>query len=179
MSQEKDKVFFRNFSLIVGLLAVMMIIFVVAARIMGIDEKAEAEQRAPEVAKATAPMGESNVSGEEQTSTAPAEESTAGTEVAEAGSSTDDSGGNMGKKVFEGLCISCHGLGPSMAAMIPQFGDKKAWAPRIAQGKDTLYQHAMNGFSSGGGMAMPPRGGGDLSDEEVKAAVDYMVENSM
>ena len=186
MSQEKDKVFFRNFSLVVGLLAVLMIIFLVAARVVGIDEKAEAEQRAASVAKATAPMGESSVAGDEEeapTVSAPAtpaeasSSSTTATEVADTGNSEDS--GNLGKKVFEGLCISCHGMGPAMAAMIPQFGDKKAWAPRIAQGKDTLYQHALNGFSSGGGMAMPPRGGGDLSDDEVKAAVDYMVANSM
>ena len=45
MSQEKDKAFFRNFSLIVGALAVMMIIFITAARIVGVDETANAKHK--------------------------------------------------------------------------------------------------------------------------------------
>ena len=65
MSQEKDKVFFRNFSLIVGALAVMMIIFMIAARIVGLDETANADRRAASTAKMTAPMGEVSIAGEE------------------------------------------------------------------------------------------------------------------
>lgn len=91
-------------------------------------------------------------------------------EVADSGDS-----GNAGKKVYDGLCISCHGSG---IPGIPQLGDKTAWVPRIGQGAETLYNHAINGFTGNSGMMMPPRGGGSLSDEEVKAAVDYMVTNS-
>jgi len=77
-----------------------------------------------------------------------------------------------GKKVFEGGCIACHGAGIAGA---PKFGDKAAWAPRIAQGASTLYTHAIGGFTGKGGM-MPPKGGNAaLSDGDVKAAVDYMV----
>ncbi len=74
----------------------------------------------------------------------------------------------LGEKVFNANCVSCHGAGVLGA---PKFGDKAAWGPRIAQGKDTLYTHALNGFKM-----MPPRGGNAaLKDEEVKAAIDYMV----
>lgn len=53
----------------------------------------------------------------------------------------------------------------------PKLGDKEAWAPRIAEGKPTLENHADYGFKS-----MPPHGGDDdLSDQDVAAAVDYMV----
>ena len=77
-----------------------------------------------------------------------------------------------GKKVFDGACAACHGAGIAGA---PKFGDKAAWAPRIAQGSATLYQHALNGFQGKSGV-MPPKGGSlNLSDAEVKAAVDTMV----
>jgi cytochrome c5 len=53
----------------------------------------------------------------------------------------------------------------------PKFGDKAAWAPRIAQGKNALYASALKGKA-----AMPPKGGNTaLSDDAVKAAVDYMI----
>jgi cytochrome c5 len=53
-------------------------------------------------------------------------------------------------------------------------GDKAAWAPRIKQGNDTLYAHAIKGFQGKAGV-MPPKGGSTAPDSEVKAAVDYMV----
>jgi cytochrome c5 len=72
-----------------------------------------------------------------------------------------------GKKIFESTCMVCHGAGIAGA---PKFGDKAAWAPRLATGIDTLYKVALTGKG-----AMPPRGGNkDLSDTDVKAAVDYM-----
>ena len=77
-----------------------------------------------------------------------------------------------GKKVFDGACAACHGAGIAGA---PKFGDKAAWAPRIAQGAATLYQHAIAGYQGKSGV-MPPKGGSlNLSDAEVKAAVDAMV----
>ena len=62
---------------------------------------------------------------------------------------------------------------------IPQLGDTAAWAPRIEQGNDTLYQHAIAGYTGASGMPMPAKGGNpSLSDDAVKAAVDYIVTNS-
>ena len=77
---------------------------------------------------------------------------------------------DAGKKLFESTCQACHGSGVAGA---PKFGDKAAWAPRLKQGKATLYEHAIKGFQGKSGM-MPPKGGSAASDEEVKAAVDYM-----
>jgi Cytochrome c5 len=168
MSKEQDQLFFRNFSLIVGLLAAMMIIFMVLARIVGIDEEADAKRRAPAVAEMTAPMGKVSVAG------AAEEAPAAAVEVATAAGS--ESAGGKGKEVYDGLCVSCHGSG---IPGIPQLGDKAAWEARIAQGNDTLYQHAMQGFTGTSGMMMPPRGGGaNLSDDDIKVAVDYLVSNS-
>jgi cytochrome c5 len=73
-----------------------------------------------------------------------------------------------GKKLFESTCTTCHTAGIAGA---PKFGDKAAWAPRIAQGKPTLYDPALHGFKG-----MPPKGtAATASDADVKAAVDYMV----
>ncbi len=73
-----------------------------------------------------------------------------------------------GETVYKGLCFGCHDQGVMQS---PKLGDKAAWEPRIATGKDALYASALNGKN-----AMPAKGGNPkLSDEEVKAAVDYMV----
>ena len=76
-----------------------------------------------------------------------------------------------GQKVFEASCKMCHG-GTIPGA--PVVGKKDDWAPRIAKGKETLHKHAIEGFN-----AMPAKGGNaGLSDDEVKAAVDYMANQS-
>lgn len=77
-----------------------------------------------------------------------------------------------GEGVYKGGCNACHGAGIAGA---PKSGDKAAWAPRIAQGKATLYEHAIKGFQGKAGV-MPAKGGNaGLADADVKAAVDYMV----
>jgi len=73
-----------------------------------------------------------------------------------------------GEDIYKSTCSACHGTG---AAGAPVFGDKAAWAPRIKQGMDTLYNSALKGKG-----AMPPKGGNTaLADADVKAGVDYMV----
>jgi cytochrome c5 len=80
-----------------------------------------------------------------------------------------------GKKIFGSVCALCHAAGVAGA---PKPGDKADWGPRIAQGTDLLYKHAIEGFTGAKGM-MPARGGSaTLKDDEVKAAVDYMVAQS-
>ena len=77
-----------------------------------------------------------------------------------------------GKKIYDTTCVACHGPGIAGA---PKFGDKSAWTARIAEGNNTLYTHAIQGFQGKGGV-MPPKGGNTtLADADVKAAVDYMV----
>lgn len=78
-----------------------------------------------------------------------------------------------GKEVYDAACFVCHAPG---AAGAPKFADTAAWAPRIEQGMETLYTHSIKGFMGKAGM-MPPKGGRpDFSDEDIKAAVDYMVQ---
>ena len=88
----------------------------------------------------------------------------------------DATGGAVdGAKVYNGLCAGCHAVGAGGA---PKAGDKGAWGSRIAKGRETLYSHAINGFQGSNGV-MPARGGNpNLSDEEVKAAVDHLLQIS-
>lgn len=80
-----------------------------------------------------------------------------------------------GPQVYNAACLACHGAGVAGA---PATGDAAAWGPRIAQGSTLLNQRAIEGFQGSAGF-MPPKGGRiDLSDEEIIAAVDYMVEQS-
>ena len=73
-----------------------------------------------------------------------------------------------GKALYKKVCFVCHDTG---AANAPKLTDKTQWQPRIAQGKEALYNTALNGKG-----AMPPKGGNmALSDDEVKAIVNYMV----
>lgn len=95
-----------------------------------------------------------------------------------AAAATPSNGGEenaLGKSTFGQVCAMCHAAGVAGA---PKPGDKADWAPRIAQGNDVLYQHALEGFTGSKGM-MPARGGNpSLADDKVKAAVDYMVARS-
>ena len=76
-----------------------------------------------------------------------------------------------GEDIYNSSCVACHGIGIAGA---PKVGDTEAWAPRIDQGLPTLYEHAIKGYQGNTGM-MPPKGGAmSLSDDEIKAAVDYM-----
>jgi cytochrome c5 len=71
---------------------------------------------------------------------------------------------------YKGTCFACHDTGVSGA---PKLGDKTAWAPRIKQGVNALYNSALHGKP---GTAMVAKGGNaSLSDADVKAIVDYMV----
>jgi len=89
-------------------------------------------------------------------------------QTASSGGQQTSSKSAAGEQTYAQVCASCHDSGASGA---PKLGDKTAWQPRIQQGQQTLYSHAINGFG-----AMPPKGGDpSLSDADVQAAVDYMV----
>ncbi len=80
-----------------------------------------------------------------------------------------------GPQVYNVACFACHGNGIGGA---PKIGDNAAWVARIAQGQDILKERAIVGYQGEAGY-MPPKGGRvDLSDEEVLAAMAYMIEES-
>ena len=165
MSQEQDRAFFKNFTIIMFVLAGLMATFMILGIAFG-GIKQSPEKVTAEVMENTAPVARVRIEGDEPE--APAMDES--TEVAAA------EGDNAGKATYGSICVACHGSG---IPGIPQLGDAAAWAPRIEQGNDTLYEHAINGYTGSTGLPMPAKGGNpDLSDDDVKAAVDYMVTSS-
>ncbi len=91
-------------------------------------------------------------------------------DVAPATTAAADEGIDLaaGKKLYDSVCFACHATKVPGA---PQFGDQAAWKPYIDSGMDTMVQKAIHGVG-----AMPPRGGSQASDEDIKSAVQYMVD---
>ncbi len=83
-------------------------------------------------------------------------------------------GHEVGQKVYDGTCRLCHGTGLAGA---PKVDDVLTWENRLKQGLSKVHKHAIDGFQGQNGV-MPPKGGNmDLTDEEVKAAVDFMLKD--
>lgn len=163
MSDISDRVFIKNFSLLLGVLVVLTFVLAVLAQIIGSQVKKEdtaalqAQQEA--VAERIRPVDRLTVAGN-------ASDKVMGSLISAANAAGD------GKATYDSACVVCHAAGVAGA---PKFGDKAAWKDRIAQGKDTLYKNALKGFQGKVGF-MPAKGGNvTLSDEAVKAAVDHMV----
>ena len=162
---EQDAVFVRNFAIVLAILAVVGVgVYLLASHV---NAGFRATQEAPEaVAARVAPVGKVNDTG-----AAVAVASTAPAPAVAAASAAPVASG-PGEAAYNKVCFACHAQGIAGA---PKHGDAEAWAPRIAQGVDTLHKHAVEGFQGKAGV-MPAKGGAaDLSDDDVKAAVDFMV----
>ncbi|MGH8298471.1 MAG: c-type cytochrome [Steroidobacteraceae bacterium] len=171
---KQDTHFINMFSLVIGILVALAIVFFVAARVMGGRLESRETESGPDyyksVAARIAPFEQEAVAG--QNNAALAIKPVAGA-TAEAGGS---SGGlplpTSGQQLFQQTCSACHGAGIAGA---PKAGDKAAWAHHIAKGLPTLYDHALHGFTGSTG-AMPAKGGRpDVPDAMVEQAVNYMV----
>lgn len=91
--------------------------------------------------------------------------------AAPAGAAPAAGGAVDGKKVYDTTCVACHLAGVANA---PKLGDKAAWEPRIKTGVAALVASVVNGKG-----VMPPKAGNpSLGDAEIKAAVDFMVDQS-
>lgn len=113
--------------------------------------------------------------GKPETSAPAAPSTPAATSAAPAATTTAAADNSAGKGVYNKVCAVCHAAGVAGA---PKPGDKTDWAPRIAQGDDVLNKHAIEGFTGTKGQ-MPPRGASSsLTDDEVKAAVKFMADQS-
>jgi len=76
-----------------------------------------------------------------------------------------------GKTVYGQVCVACHGTGLAGA---PKVGDKAAWAPRAANGKAALLASVVKGKG-----AMPPKAGNaSLTEDDLRAAIDYMLDQA-
>lgn len=165
-----DTHFFNVFSVVLGLLVAFAILVFALARYVGKHEQNASQLNDPllqqAVAERVAGPARVALAGQDNTALVIAPVSTASTTAAAAVFEN-------GEQVYETACKACHGGAIQQA---PRAGDKAAWAPRVAQGKNTLYEHAIKGFTGKSGMAMPAKGGRpDISDELIKQAVDVMV----
>lgn len=152
-----DNKFVRYFAgMIIAMIALTAILMVLASfQAAEVNERLQAEadqERLPTVVEQIAPIGKVAIGA--VASSIP----------------TANAAPRSGEEVYNGACAACHTAGVAGA---PRTGDKAGWAARIAKGIETLYASAINGIG-----AMPAKGGQNISDEEVKAAVDYMVEAS-
>ena len=172
---KQDTHFFNVFSMVIGLLIVIAIGIFALARVVASETQdkqvLEESQYLKSVASNLAPVGHVAVAGQDNSALAIKPDAGA------AGGSGSASGGpaapKSGDETFQQVCSACHGAGIAGA---PKAGDKAAWGPRIAKGKEVLYDHAIHGFTGSSGV-MPAKGGrADLSDDLVKAAVDHMVD---
>ena len=154
--------------------ALKVLPFVIAAALAACGEKSAPPAEAP-AASAPAPAAEAPAAAPApapaaEAPAAPAAEAPAAAPAAPAASAPATGGGDLakGEQVYNATCAACHATGVMGA---PKLGDKAAWEPRVAKGKDSVYNNALNGLK-----LMPPKGGNaSLKDEEVKAAVDFML----
>lgn len=176
MSTDQDRQFFDTFMLVLGILvAVAFAIYFLAK---GMSEKTQMAyiQEDPRVQARVEERIASRVrvavAGEDN-SDLPAPG--ARTAVAAAAAPAAAPAAMTADAVYNSACAACHAAGIAGA---PVLGDKEAWSARIAQGLDTLNTHAIEGFQGQAGY-MPAKGGrSDLSDDQVRAAVQYMVDQS-
>jgi len=167
----QDQKFFDIYSLVIGgLVAVALAIFVLSINLsestQGVYTREAPEYKAAVMGRIR-PVGQVYLPGDDLS-----EASTVATTAAEPEPVAEVL---SGPQVYNTACLACHGAGIGGA---PVLGDAGQWAARIGQGMETLVGHAIDGYTGEVGY-MPPKGGRlDLSDEEITAAVDYMVAES-
>jgi cytochrome c5 len=168
VSQKHDRQFLTLVSVVIGgLIGLAVGIFVLAGYIGGhvgggaMDDPEYLRQ----VREDTEPFGRVAVAGQDNSALAIV--GTASAAAAPQVSTTVLAGAD----VYQSTCSACHATGIGGA---PKFGDKAAWAPRLAQGAAVLRQHALAGVTGKAGV-MPAKGGRtDLADQSVVNAVDYI-----
>jgi cytochrome c5 len=171
---KQDTHFINMFSLVIGVLVALAIVFFVAARAIGAATQDKEVLTGPDyyhsVAARVAPLAQEAVAGQNNAALTIAPP--AGATAQAGGGSSGLAMPTSGKDLFDQTCSACHGAGIAGA---PKAGDKAAWASHIAKGLPTLYDHALHGFTGDTGT-MPAKGGRtDAPDAMVEQAVNYMV----
>ena len=169
--RQHDQQFFDSFMLVIGILMGVAVALFFLVRGIAIDTQGLYIKDDPSVKAAIEarikPVGKVLLAGAAELQAAAAAAVAAPTPVATP---------LTGPQVYNAACIVCHA--PPGVGGAPPLGDKDAWGPRIAKGLDTLHMHALTGFQGEKGF-MPPKGGRvDLSDDEIKGAVDYITGQS-
>ena len=173
---QQDRLFMRQFSMVLGVLVVIaIVIFILAGTIA--DDVIDVSERDKQLLTASTariqPVGQVVIEGSEQ---AQAEQAQATATTEQASQQAASAPSMSGEEVYNSACLACHDAGVGGA---PKTGDQDIWDKRYQQGLDTLVDHAINGFQGEAAMAMPPKGNRpDLSDDNVRAAVIYMLQQS-
>ena len=170
---KSDQSVLRQFAVMISGLAVLTVVLIFSALAIHEHEPQETNPNQPaQITERIAPAGAvyaGNTGRAAMQAAADAAAKAAASQVAYGGT-TD------GKEIFDHLCTSCHTSGVAGA---PKVGDKAKWGPRIAEGLDTLIKHATDGYHGPDGNFMPPKGGNPaLTDEQVKAAVTWIVDQA-
>jgi cytochrome c5 len=165
---KRDQKFFDMYSLVIGGLAIFALaIFVLAMKMSDLTQgvyTTDVDEYRDAVNTRLQPVGQVYMPGDELPADAPS--------VSPVEEAAPVSASLSGAQVYNNACNVCHGNGIGNAPMLTNTAD---WEPRIAQGAGTLKKHAVDGYAGSVGF-MPPKGGNaSLSDEEVHAAVDYMI----
>jgi cytochrome c5 len=165
---KQDSHFFNNFSLVLGILFAVTLGLFAFARHIGAEHQLKQVSTDPRylasVEERLQPVARVAVAGQDNSAL---KIETVGPALPVAAVPQD------GTAAYETACAACHGAGIAGA---PKVGDKAAWGPRLAQGKATLYEHALKGFNGKTGV-MPAKGGrADWPDDLIKQAVDHIVE---
>ncbi len=168
-SKKQDSQFITVFSLVIGLLvAAAVVLFALSRAVAAHTEDQEVYTDplyAATVEQRTAPFAREAIAGQDNSALAIQAPAGAGPTVALAVPKN-------GMQLFQQVCSTCHGPGLVGA---PKAGDKAAWASAIAEGKATLYQHALHGYTGKTGT-MPAKGGRtDLPDALIEQGVNYML----
>jgi cytochrome c5 len=164
-----DRVFLKHFSMVIGFLVLVMFALIgLAMYLYSYNPPPKNPQAQQEVATRIAPVGAVYAGDTGRAALLAAQE--AAKKAAEAQVAY---GGTLdGKTIFGSLCTTCH---TNAATGAPVITDKAAWAPRVAQGIDTLLKHATEGFQGKNGL-MPAKGGNaSLTNAQVKATVEWML----
>lgn len=125
-----------------------------------------AEPAAPAAAGAT-PAADAPVAAAPVAEAAPATVTAAAAAAPVAAAPTATVAVGAGEALYKQTCSVCHAAGVAGA---PKFGDKAAWAPRVAMGLDALTASAIKGKG-----AMPPKGGSAASEADIKSAIAFMM----
>jgi len=168
-----DQSVVRQFSIMIGLLAVLTVVLICTALAIHHHEPKETNPNQPVATAARIAPAGAVYAGD----TGRAAMQAAADAAAKAAASQVAYGGTTdGKEIFDQLCTSCHTSGVAGA---PKVGDKAAWAPRVAEGIDTLVKHAIEGYHGPDGNFMPAKGGNPaLTDEQVTNAVHWIVDQA-
>lgn len=166
---KQDSQFFNVFSLVIGVLVAIALVLMGVARAIGRNNQAEhVLQDAKYIASVEhniEPLARVAVAGQDNSALVIVEKNPDAVSVVMEVPKD-------GLSLYKAACTTCHGQGIGGA---PKTGDRGAWGPRIAQGKATLYEHAIKGYTGKAGV-MPAKGGRiDLDDALIKMGVDYLI----